>query len=290
MPAEAQTENAANSDERPDSGATAPENSGAAGAGGETARRERSSIEFPYTNLEDAERTVQAIVHRAGTSALTYAQVADAIGASAESSTFRVRMSGMQTFGLIEQDQGRYRVTPLGRDLANAATAPEARVRAFLRVPLYKQISDRHDGRTLPRPQALEQEFKELGVASKQTERARQAFDRSARHAGFTKAGSDRFVVPFVSAQEERREQDAALPKPPPVSAFGNGSGGGEGGADHPETDPVISALVRKIPATGTQWSEDEQVQLLQMLAMAFRMTFKNKRTITVKIESETSQ
>ena len=47
---------------------------------------------------------------------------------------------------------------------------------------------------------ALERETAQLGVAVKQTDKARQVFERSARQASFFGAGPDRLVRPRVEA------------------------------------------------------------------------------------------
>jgi hypothetical protein len=61
----------------------------------------------------------------------------------------------------------------------------EARARAFLSVPLYKAIYDKYKGGVLPPAAALERDVVGLGVAEKQTGRARQVFERSAEQTGF---------------------------------------------------------------------------------------------------------
>jgi hypothetical protein len=253
-----------------------------------SAQRERSTIEFPYSNLEDAEQGAKALFAEAGMTEVSLAQAAAAMKVSATSSGFRLRLTSMKMFGLLDGDQGRVRLTDLGRGVAEAQTALESRAKAFARVPLYAKVIENHDGRTLPPPTALEREFSELGVAKKQTDRARQAFDRSARWAGYIKAGSDRFVSPIL-----RNERPSASTDP------GDGSDGQQsmrqnpgGGAanENDGLDPVIRALVQKIPPTGAPWGSDEQVMWLRMMAMAFSMAFGGKRTIKIEAEPESSR
>lgn len=273
MGTEAQTEN--------DAEAVAEESGGDVQSKGVAARRERSTIEFPYTNLEDAEEAARAIFQEAGMTEITTNQVASTLNMSATSSGFRVRISALKLFGLIEADSQRVSLTELGRAIAEPHSAAAARVQSFLRVPLYSAVVERHDGRTLPPPAALERELVGLGVAPKMAERARQVFDRSAKHAGFIRPGSDRFVTPIVQApgaSSADTSQQAESPK-----KFAGGGGGDD-------VDPIIRALVEKIPPTGTQWPLEEQVQLLQMLGMAFHMIYKNKRPIKVSAEPDASE
>jgi hypothetical protein len=87
-------------------------------------------------------------------------------------------------------------LTALGRRIADPAAEPAARVDAFLHVPLYLRIFEHHDGYTLPGAAPLEKFMREVGVSPKQTGKARQAFMRSARQAGFFAHGEDRLVRP----------------------------------------------------------------------------------------------
>ena len=108
-------------------------------------RREQSSISFPY-----AEDGARAIFDKAGTAEIDVVQAANAMKQSPTSSTFRGRMAGMKLFGLVDTDQGRARLTALGRAIAEEHSAATARVEAFLRIPLYERIKANHYGRTLP--------------------------------------------------------------------------------------------------------------------------------------------
>jgi hypothetical protein len=245
-------------------------------------RRELSSIAFAYNSMDDAEDGAKEIYSRAGTTSLTQPQAAAAMNTSHTSSAFRARLAAMKLFGLLEYDQGRIQLTELGRAIADPHSALEARVEAFLRVPLYQKYTSLHDGHILPKSQALESEFVALGVARKQAERARQVFERSARHAGFVRAGSDRFVRPITASRA------ASGPKDDPPQKDGRReevtTGGGGGGGD--DLDPVVRALVQKIPPPGAPWGVDEQVMWLRMMAMAFSMAYGGKTPIKIEADS----
>jgi hypothetical protein len=88
------------------------------------------------------------------------------------------------------------RLTSLGRSIADPSQEATAKVEPFLAVPLYVRICDNCKGFTLPGAAALEKFMREVGVSSKQTGKARQAFMRSARQAGFFEHGEDRLVRP----------------------------------------------------------------------------------------------
>jgi len=247
--------------------------------GNDPSKRERSTIEFPYINLEDAEDGAKAIFREAGTTEISVAQAAAFMGLSATSSGFRVRLSGMKMFGLVEGVEQRIALSELGRRITDPRTAQHARIAAFLRVPLYNAVVERHDGKTLPPPGAMQKEFVGFGVSQKTADRARQVFERSARHALFMKQGQDRFVTPVISGMPGRADAHEIVDA--------DGTRNQENVPNTQLRDPVIDALVAKIPPPGTQWPLDEQVQLLQMLAMAFQMTYKNRRPIRVSADAE---
>ncbi len=57
--------------------------------------------------------------------------------------------------------------------------------------------------------------------------------------------------------------------------------GGGGGGPN----DPLIKALIQKLPPTGP-WIADERVTWLKMLAMAFQITYGQEPNIDIKKEA----
>ncbi len=74
--------------------------------------------------------------------------------------------------------------------------ARQARITAFLNVPLYRRLYENYKGRNLPPDPGLEQAIVNLGVSAKQKERARQVFQRSANYAGFFNQGRNRLILP----------------------------------------------------------------------------------------------
>ncbi len=236
-------------------------------------QRERSSIEFPYMGLDDAVEVAKAIHSTTGSAACQQDQLAAALNLSTSSSGFRVRLATAKMFGLIESERGAasVRLTDLGHQIVDPAQEASAKVDAFLAVPLYKKIYDDHRNKTLPPPAALERYMGEIGVAKKQTDRARQTFDRSAQTAGFYGFGRDKLIMPpnagGVPTKEEGRPG-------------GGGGGGGDGRDETPaELDPVISALIKKLPRKGP-WKAADRKAWLQMMGMAFDMAYGPAETV----------
>jgi hypothetical protein len=106
-------------------------------------------------------------------------------------------------------------------------------------------------------------------VSPKQNERARQTFTKSANYAGFIDAASGRFVKPGIVGKEEVKQEKKA------------GNGGGDGGE---KDDPLIAALIQKLPPAGP-WPADERVTWFKM-AMAFPMTYGQEPEIRITKEA----
>jgi hypothetical protein len=150
-------------------------------------RYSRSTIKFPYTSLKDAER-LASVLHACGGDA-TFEQLAEGLDASPTSGAFRIKVATARTFGAITPLQRHLTVTPLGRRLIDPQTRPEARVEAFMRVPLFAALAEDYKDVPLPPDPVLERRIHELGVSTKLVSRARQAFQRSAQLAGLLRDG-----------------------------------------------------------------------------------------------------
>jgi hypothetical protein len=150
-------------------------------AEGEAAGRGRSSIQFPYNDLDDAVSLAKTIHENAGLQC-TVDQLAGYLKAPKTSGAFRLRMSAASTFGLTENERGEIRLTSLGRRTVDPSQEAGARVDAFLQVALYARVFENYSGFTLPGPAALEKYMRDVGVAPNVTDKARQVFVRSAKH------------------------------------------------------------------------------------------------------------
>lgn len=230
-------------------------------------KRERSTIEFPYLSLDQAEEVASAIYSRCGYSACEIDELAAEMQQSV-SGAFRQKTAAAKTFGLVEKDgRSSFVLSELGRAVVDEGRQRQGRAEAFLSVPLYQAIFDKYRGHSLPPPKALEREMETLGVSAKQTDKARQAFDRSAAHAGFHEAGKDRLVKPRVD-----RTVSQSPPKPEDNSTGGGGNGSGDGGP--PDVDPIIVGLLARLPKTGSEWPQAERKIWLDLLEGSFRLIY----------------
>lgn len=222
----------------------------------DAAKRQRSSIAFPYMDLNEAIGIAKAIHDNVATGTCSITQLAPWVKQSATSSAFRNRLSAARLFGLVNTDNTEAMfLTELGRMVLDSKREREGRAKAFLSVPLYGAVHDKFKGGIIPPTNALESELVALGVASTLKEVARRVLDRSAEQAGFYEAGRDRLVMPgFAPGQQHT----------PDVVRRTGGDGDG-GGLD---LDPLLIALLKKIPAAGNDWPGPQRLRWFKTFAM----------------------
>ena len=253
---------------------------------------DQSTIQFPYGDLDDAVALAQGII-KCGGMACQPDQLAAAMNQEPTSGNFRMKIATARIFGLIETVQGKYQLTDLGFAITDAGREKAARVDAFLTVPLYRKICDEFRNRQLPpRPLALENAFVGFGVAPKQKERARQAFDRSAQQAGFfDQGGRDRLIRPPVGSVGNVSSGESAdsggrrveSPDQGDRGGGGGGSGGGGGGTTNRSRHPFIQGLLDSLPEPDTNWTEEGRAKWLQAAANIFDLMYKGDAHITVQ-------
>ncbi|MDR3415853.1 MAG: hypothetical protein P4L83_06685 [Nevskia sp.] len=240
------------------------------------AKRQRSTIGFPYSDYEDAEKIAQAIHGNVGHGTCSLDQLGPWTNQSPKSSTFRSQVGAARMFGLIESEGTEtYRLSPLGVRAIDQAHARGAKADAFLNVPLFKAVFDKYKGHVLPPPAALEREIVSLGVSEKQKARARQVLVGSAEQTGFHEQGKNKLVMPAVVVT-------AATP-PAPEKNRGGGGGGDDGGL---QLDPLLMALLRKIPTRDDGWPPEKRVRWLRTFAMNVSQVYDDDESpVEMKIE-----
>jgi hypothetical protein len=177
----------------------------------------RSTIGFPYTPLKDAELIVTELHDKWGGKA-SPEQLAGGLDSTTKSGAFRIKIATARTFGVVAVSRGSIALTDLGRKLLDPKSKAQARVEAFMTVPLFAALAEEYKGSMLPPDSGLEQKIRDLGVSAKQTAKARQAFQRSAELAGFFTHGRQRLVPPANLPGAEQTDEKG--------SQNGNGNGG----------------------------------------------------------------
>jgi len=232
--------------------------------GGRSSKRERSTIEFPYGDLDDAV-DVAKTVHKRGGDACSLDQLAAWLShESVSSGTFRLKVAAARTFGLIEVERQSIVLSSLGHEVVDATKERGARSQAFLNVPLYRKIYDAYRGRMLPPDAGLESMMANLGVAAKQTQKARQAFQRSADQAGLFEQGRDRLVLPAgAPPTKELSETGPAATPPEEVRLQG--------------LHPFIQGLLDELPKPGSAWPEGKREAWLETASSIFKLIYRGE-------------
>lgn len=234
---------------------------------GET--RQRSTIQFPYADLENAITIAEAIYKNVGMGDCDDAQLAAWTGQSIKSSGFRLQLTASKMFGVIDSDNGRYKLSQLGKRIVDPKLAREAKATAFLNVPLYKAVFENYNGNQLPPASGLENDMVSLGVAEKVKDRARQTLERSAQQAGFFEYGKGRLVMPSVQKMDTPEDDGASddAPPPPPLPPA------------TPKRDfhPFIDGLLEELPNRGQSWSKEDQQKWLDTAKSIFGLIYKDQ-------------
>src|ERR1700677_1479494 len=134
--------------------------------------RERSTISFPYNDLDDAVNVAKG-VHTVGGSSCQWDQLAAQLGQTSTSGTFRLRMLAAKIFGVLTYEKNLVTLTPIGTRICDSKQEQSARAEAFLAVPLYNKVYEQFKGNSLPPTSGLEVAMVTMGVSQKQKERAR---------------------------------------------------------------------------------------------------------------------
>lgn len=230
--------------------------------------RQRSTISFPYMDLGAAVTAATTLHDKAGHDQCSLQQLSAWMGTTTTSSTFRVQVGATRLFGFIDSDGPEsYRLSMLGRRLVDPQQEKRAKVEAFLNVPLFNALYESHKDGVLPPTAALEREIAALGVSEKQKDRARQVFERSAELSGFFEHGKTRLVMPAFKGAGNGGESLASPPLPPTPPGSGGNNGSGDGGTTL-DLDPLLIALLQKIPKSGEQWPAAQRLRWFKTFAM----------------------
>jgi len=273
-------------------GETVPIDEAQQGDGPAGKSREQSSISFPYLDLDAAIEVARAVYNRRGLGSCDLDELAAEMG-QVISGAFRLKTGTAKIFDVIDKDgRSSVKLTELGKQIINDETSRAAKVEAFLRVPLYGAIFEKYKGQKLPPMKALEREMAALGVAIKQADKARQAFDRSARQAGFFEAGDDRLVRPKVDPIAGAGEHSGDDDKDKGKRDNGGGGGGGGGNGNGGSQDPLIVGLVNRLPEAGSTWNDEARAAWLRLATSIFGVVYQgggDEITITVKKKADSN-
>jgi len=255
-------------------------------------KRERSTIEFPYLDLDAAVEVAKA-VYQVGGKSCGWDQLAAQLKQAAAGGGFRMRVMTAKTFGLLTYGQGTVTLTELGQRLNDPQQEKAAKADAFLKVPLYSKIYENYKNTTLPPSDALENEIVKIGVAPKQKGKARQAFQRSAQSADYFWSGSNRLVRPSIKGSAGAAPSPA---KPEDEEPEDRGKSDKEKERER-ETKtrlhPLIEGLLKELPEPKTEWPLDDRRNWLEMVSSIFNVIYKtsddSRGSLRVTVEKNSS-
>jgi hypothetical protein len=254
------------------------------------AERERSTIGFPYNDLDDAVSVTKG-VHAVGGSSCQWDQLAGHFNQAANGGGFRLRLLTAKMFGFLTYDKGSVTLTPLGTRVCDPKQERAARVEGFLTVPLYNKVYEQFKGGTLPPVAGLESAMVTLGVAPKQKDKARQVFQRSARQAEFFAYGADRLVMPSIKPGaatgqeiEDNHDGDEEIEE----KRKRGGNGGGK------SRHPLIEGLIKTLPEAETQWDLQGRRKWLLAASNIFDLIYtdsdESKGTLKIEVEKNSAK
>src|SRR5207249_585992 len=139
--------------------------------------------------------------------------------------------------------------------------------------PLYRALFDRFRGGLLPGDVGLNAAIKELGVAPKQVQTARQVFMRSAEQAGFFRLGRERLVEPSGGAPIVKEEE------PPSAKERGD--------VDHLTTHPIIQGLFMELPEPEKGFPAEDRETWLTAARISFDLIYGRVQSIKAQDDGE---
>jgi hypothetical protein len=160
----------------------------------------RSPYLFPAYGLGPAIQIARRVESDGG-GTLSEEALADAIGLSVKSSTFRLRTLTPRQFGLLDKAGPHLTTTPLAKAVFKPMSDEEradALWRAFLHIPVFREITQRYQDTNKPQGGAIRNVLeRELGVQHGRVADAERVLMDSAREAGALRwSGADIYLGP----------------------------------------------------------------------------------------------
>lgn len=231
---------------------------------------QKSKIAYPYYDLDQSIEVAQAVRGKGG-GHCTKDQLADFLGYSTvKSGAYLTRIAAAKQFGLVNIEKDQISIT----ERANTILAPilpedskNARIAAFLNVPLFEAVYERFKGQQLPEPVGLKNLFQNhYHIVPDRVTPALRVLMESADQAGFfSVSGNRNKLIKPVGESSQRQKDDPKQEKPkdePPHKP----SGGGDG--PPPSIHTAITGLLRELPKPGP-WPKKGKERFMS----AFRAT-----------------
>lgn len=236
----------------------------------------RSGLNAPYFDLDSSIKVAEVIYNRGGGQCSADQLAAWLDYSTTRSGTYLTRVSAANKhFGVIEQNGDRFSITERGKTIL-APVMPDdavnAKVDAFMSVPLFAKVFENYRGSQLPPEVGLknlfQNTFKILPDRVPQTVRV---FMNSAEQAGFFLATGDRSRLVRPSSASQSVSKQAAPKEESDTPASSNQDRPKSGGGDGPSgVHSAIVGLLRELPAPGSPWPGKKRFKEAFMATLDF--------------------
>ena len=234
-------------------------------------KRAVSQLRFPYYDLKMALGLVRRVFDERG-GRVTQDGLAEMLGTSKERSTFQIKVSAAELFGLLKRGADGLAVTDLALRIVrprSPADEAKAMAEAFLSVPLFSAVQSQYAGRPLPPDEGLRNALEvEFGVVRKRVGDAFGTLTRSAQQAGLLyRSGGNTYLslgtgvgepLPPEKPPVQPREQQPVLPKAPDAAV----------------PNPALEGLLQVLPGRGDGWSEAERSRWLEAFEAIIKVLY----------------
>lgn len=150
-------------------------------------KRERSAL-YPMITVDECFDIIE-LVEKKGGKVHASSSIAQVLGVSEKTNSFRSKISTLRQYGLIAGNQGTYKLTDISTDYlypTDDKQRKNAKLQAFLNVPLYKKLIEKYENQALPAMDKLANILlgKEFGLTKNTKDSAVEYFVKSLEQLG----------------------------------------------------------------------------------------------------------
>ncbi len=243
--------------------------------------RSQATMPYPYTNLNSG-LEVARVIHEKGGGECSAMHLASFLSyTNVRGGAFVSRISAAKQFGLIIGGQEALSVTERAMKIL-APVMPEdgiqAKLDAFMEVPLFKDVFERFKGKSLPPEGGLKNLFANTyRLSPDRVGPAVRVFYESAEQAGLFELSPDRtqLLPPLIKRLEKRDDQqEGELPPPPPDKPPQI--------TKQPEHNigihPALAGLLKDLPPPGP-WEAAKKQQFMDAFRGIFEFVYPGKES-----------
>lgn len=171
-------------------------------------KRERSAL-YPIMTVEECFDVV-GIIDGIGGKVFSISAIAQAMGMSEKTNSFRAKISTLKQYGLVQGTQNTYKLTEIAKRYLYPVEDKERRnsmIEAFLSVTLYKKLVEKYENQALPSQERLSNLLlgKEFGLTKNTKDIATELFLTSLKQLDLVTNG-----VLILNPEEQKDNEEVA--------------------------------------------------------------------------------